>query len=278
MTGRAFRAMGTDWWVAADRDDLLPTAEVLVQALDERLTRFSPRSALGRLNRDRRSDDPLLHELLAEALRLRDLTGGAFDPTLGRDLAALGYDRPFGDLGVAPPRRPGPVSDRLVHLTPGGVVLEGDFDIDLGGIGKGWAVDYVHGWLRAAGATRVLVDGGGDLRGSGDTWPVGVEDGGAVALADEALATSSTRVRRWRAASGVEHHHVLDPRTREPAASPVEVATVRAPTATLADVLATALIVDPAGVLPRLAGLGAEALVGDAAGRWWVTAAWRAAA
>lgn len=281
MTGRCFRAMGTEWWVASDRDDLLPTAETLVHALDERLTRFSPTSALGRLNRERRSEDPLLRQVLEEALRLRDHTGGVFDPTLGRALVALGYDRTFADLAPAPRERPGldarhhgPDGDHHIHLTPTGVLLDGNFDVDLGGIGKGWAVDHVHDWLRAAGASRVLVDGGGDLRGSGQAWPIGVEDGGAVNLVDGALSTSSTRARRWRAADGAERHHVLDPRTCEPATSSVEVVTVRAATATLADVLATALIVDPAGVLPRLAHLGAEALMRDAAGRWWATPHW----
>ncbi|MDP2310639.1 MAG: FAD:protein FMN transferase [Pseudomonadota bacterium] len=281
MTGRAFHAMGTEWWVAADRDDLLPAAEALVHGLEDHLTRFTPSSALCRLNSQRRSEDPLLREILAEALRLGDRTGGAFDPTLGRDLVGLGYDRTFTELGVASPyfpdlqRRDG---QRQVHLTPTGVVLDGPFDVDLGGIGKGWTVDRVHDWLRSAGARRVLVDGGGDLRGSGQAWPIGVESGGAVSLVDGAIATSSTRMRRWRAADGVERHHLLDPRTREPATSRVEVATVRAATATLADVLATALIVDPDGVLPLLGGLGADALLGDAARRWWVTSNWKEAA
>jgi thiamine biosynthesis lipoprotein len=270
--------MGTAWWIAADREDLLPAAEDLVHALEARLTRFSPGSALARLNRERRSDDPLVRALLAEALRLRDATGGAFDPTLGRDLADLGYDRSFDAIGSPAPRPLAPAGERRVALDAAGVTLHGAFDVDLGGIAKGWAVDRVHDWLMAGGASRALVDGGGDLRAAGGGWPVGLEDGGAVDLADGAIATSSTRVRRWRGKDGATRHHVIDPRTRAPAASAVEVATVLAPTATLADVLATALIVDPAGVLPRLAGLGARAMIGDADGRWWVSDGWRAAA
>ncbi len=76
-----------------------------------------------------------------------------------------------------------------------------------------------------------LLEAGGDLvaRGrdpDGDRWQVGIEDpaGGddlaVVALADRAIATSSIRVNRWLA-DGRVVHHLLDPRTGEPAQTPV---------------------------------------------------------
>lgn len=108
---------------------------------------------------------------------------------------------------------------RLVHL-------DGS-PIDLGGIGKGFAVRRAARALAGAGSA-VLVDAGGDewLGGAGpegDGWKVGVEDphGGVdpvlvLSLSDRACATSSIRRRRWAAPDGTPVHHLVDPRTGRP--------------------------------------------------------------
>lgn len=108
---------------------------------------------------------------------------------------------------------------RLVHL-------DGS-PIDLGGIGKGFAVRRAARALAGAGSA-VLVDAGGDewLGGDGpegDGWKVGVEDphGGVdpvlvLSLSDRACATSSIRRRRWAAPDGTPVHHLVDPRTGRP--------------------------------------------------------------
>jgi FAD:protein FMN transferase len=93
-------------------------------------------------------------------------------------------------------------------------------------------------------------------------------------VTDAAVATSSTRVRGWVSASGAELHHVLDPRTGEPASAPVDTATVLAPDAATADGLATALLVDPEGLVRRLSTLGARAALRGRDGRWWTTPDW----
>ena len=274
MTPRRFTAMSTSWWITADRPSLLPAAELSVRTFEARLSRFLPDSAVSRLNRARAATCPTLAAVTRRALALRDATGGAFDPTLGARLSALGYDRPFTLLARRRPSPAPPPAARAtltVRVDGDTVTLDGDGDLDLGGIAKGFTVDHVLAELLAAGATSALVDGGGDLRGAGCPWPVGVGDGLAVDAAHAAVATSSTLRRRWRDALDRPLHHVLDPRTGSPAAGPIDVATAIAPDAATADALATALLVDAPGLLPRLAALGAHALLRDTSGAWWAT-------
>lgn len=281
IASRSFPAMGTSWWIGCDRPDLLPEAEALVHTLEARLSRFAPGSDLGLLNRLRVTTSPTLAAVVCEALRLADATGGAFDPTLGAELAALGYDRSFDQLasravGAAlEPTRDRSAPPTRVFVDGDRVALEGPGALDLGGIAKGWTVDRVLSHLVSSGASSALVDGGGDLRGHGAAWPIGVGDDLAVSSSVGAIATSSTRSRRWRDARGVERHHILDARTRLPSDGAIDTATVIASDTATADALATALLAVPAPglrpLLDRLPALGAHALVRTLAGRWFMT-------
>ncbi|MCC6620385.1 MAG: FAD:protein FMN transferase [Deltaproteobacteria bacterium] len=271
--------MGTSWWIGCDRRELLPEAEALVHALEARLSRFAPGSDLSRLNRLRVTASSTLAAVVREALRLDAATGGAFDPTLGAELAALGYDRSYDRL--APRVVDATLAPTIDHAAPptrvlvdgDRVALEGPGALDLGGIAKGWTVDRVLALLVSRGASAALVDGGGDLRGHGAAWPIGVGDDLVVSSAVGAIATSSTRSRRWRDARGVERHHILDARTRLPSDGPLDTATVIAPDTATADALATALlaVADLPPLLARLPALGAHALVRTRAGRWLTT-------
>jgi thiamine biosynthesis lipoprotein len=265
--------MGTSWWVACDRSDLLADVEAWVRSLEARLTRFEPTSSLSRLNRERSTRDPVLAAVARAALHWQTITDGAFDATLGRPLAALGYDRDFASVVPVAPRADASGSLRM-SVDAATVALEGEGALDLGGIAKGWTVDRVHDRLRRRGAREILVDGGGDLRGSGRSWMVGVPGDRAVVLHDGAVATSSTLERRWTATDGTLRHHILDPATHLPADSSIVTATVRASDATTADVLATAVVVRPATVVPMLADHRASALLIDRSGRPWCTHTW----
>lgn len=270
MSGPAatFQAMGTTWWVQCDDAPLARHAVPLVADVEATLSRFRADSVLSRLNRERHADDPRLAEVVALALRMRDETEGAFDPTLGRELVGWGYDRDFARL----PRRSGVPTTRHagLHVEVVGtqVRLFGAGDLDLGGIGKGWAADVVAAAVRAAGARWVVVDAGGDLRVSGRPTPLGAADGSAVVITDGGLATSSTRRRRWRRRDGGPAHHLLDPRDGAPAASGVHTATVRADTAAAADAWAKALVIRPS-LTGRLRARGGNAWLGTTDGAWW---------
>jgi FAD:protein FMN transferase len=280
MNELSFQATGTEWWICCQDSALLPRAEALVRALEARLSRFLPDSSLSRLNQERACEDPLLAEVVQAALRLRALTGGAFDPTLGSELAGLGYYASFDTLACNEPSvaaREAPVSRRALDARVDGdrVTLHGDGALDLGGIAKGWMVDRVADMMGDAGCTRGVVDGGGDLRVLGGPWPIEVGDGHVVVLDSEAIATSSVRKRRWRDARGQSQHHILDPKTGAPTQGSIEVATVRASEAAVADAFATATLVEPELVLAVMPWVGARAAVEDAHGSWWTTPDWQ---
>jgi thiamine biosynthesis lipoprotein len=179
------------------------------------------------------------------ALRLAGESGGAFDPTLGRAAALLGYgaDIPAQDNLDAAHADSGwrrlafdPAARRLRQ--PGGLWL------DLAGIAKGYAVDVVADLLAAHGIRHFLVEIGGELVGrglrpDGEPWWVALEvpPGGRmapihVALHELAVATSGD-YRRGA--------HTIDPATGRPLNQGIVSVSVIHETAMLADGWATAL-------------------------------------
>lgn len=288
-----FRAMGTDCHVqvvagpagAADVAEVAEVAEVVVRADEARWSRFVPGSELRRCHTGapfRISAETA--ELLVLALAWRRRTGGRFDPLLGRQLRAAGYDRSFDELRAAPPvvvRSPEAGAADLAD-----VVLDGDrvtvpagVEIDLGGIAKGHSADRAVDAVLAQGAAGACVNLGGDLRcagesPSGDGWwtaldhsPGAVASAYAVGLAHGAVVTSTTRRRRWTTSTGVEHHHLLDPRTGRPADVRWHTATVVAATASTAEVLAkVVLLAAPDEAASLLDAHGAVAIATDDTG------------
>jgi len=275
MLERAFRAMNTEWWIRAYgvRERTLDEAEGLVRDVEARLSRFLPGSSLSRLNRERSVCDAMLASVVREALDWRDVTGGVFDPGVGAALTASGYSRSFETL------RDGCASDEdarrpSVEVAGDRVTLAGEGTLDLGGIGKGWAVDRVAEHLGSHGVDRYLVDGGGDLR-AGPTpaarWPVGVGDGLVAWLGPGAVATSSTARRRWTTADGQAAHHIIDAAAGAPAHRGIRTAVVLHRETVAADVLATTLVAGGAEAFAAVMAKGAEALVEDEQGSWWMT-------
>ena len=275
MLERTFFAMNTEWWVrtygATDR--VMEEAEALVHDIEARLSRFRTGSALSLLNCERAATDPLLATVVRVALEFRDVTDGIFDPTVGAALIALGYDRSFEAVTFG---QPACIDMRRPHVAIDGdrVRLEGEGTLDLGGIGKGWAIDRMAEHLEAHGVDRYLIDGGGDLR-AGNTpavpWPVGVGGGLVAWIGPGAVATSSTARRRWTAESGVVVHHIIDPATSASAVRDVRTAVVADRTASTADVLATALVAGGTGGIAMVEAQGADALIEDGNGAWWMT-------
>ena len=219
-------------------------------AFEERFSRFRPLSELSRLNAAAGRPfcvSPALFTVVELALGLARHSGGVFDPTVLAALAAAGYDRTFENVRSGNARgtsgagrfswRDVTVDQqcRTVHL-PAGV------GIDLGGIGKSWAVDRLASIL----GSPCLVNGGGDVYAAGrphdaPAWLVGVADPFAperdvavLEISDRGVATSSRLRRRWRA-DGEWLHHLIDPRTGAPSRSEVVQCTAVASNAVRAD-------------------------------------------
>jgi FAD:protein FMN transferase len=251
MQRRVFHAMGTTVELLLDRTPdsesrlALADAEDEFERLEAALSRFRPDSELSELNRaGALKAGPELLEVTTLALEAREQTRGRFDPTVHDALVAAGYDRSFEQVARDGPTRAAPAACGGDVLVEGETIrLENGTRLDLGGIGKGYAVERAAELLSTAGPC--LVNAGGDLAARGASWPIGVEtadDVLTVALEDGAMATSGRDRRRWRR-GGIEHHHIIDPSTGRPAASDLVRATVVAPTAVEAEVLAKVLFV-----------------------------------
>jgi thiamine biosynthesis lipoprotein len=231
--------MGTEVELLLDGEpgDAFRTVEREFERLEAIMSRFRTRSELSRLNAAGSIDaGPDLLRVVRLALAARESTGGLFDPTVHRAVVAAGYDRSFEELpgDGAGDGRGGARCGGAVSVTGTRIELAPGTLLDLGGIGKGYAVDRACELLSAAGPC--LVNAGGDLAVRGGAWPVGAA-GVTLLLESGAIATSGRDRRRWRR-DGEERHHLIDPRTGRPAETPLLSATVVAATAVEAEVLA----------------------------------------
>ncbi|WP_432560946.1 FAD:protein FMN transferase [Kineococcus sp. SYSU DK003] len=269
----------------------LPAAHGLVvsqlRRVDDACNRFRPDSELSRLPGGRWttvSDD--LADLLAQALLAAERTDGDVDPTLGDAVSALGYDRPFAELPDVAGARACVVRRerpdwRAVELAGNRVRVPVPVRLDLGATAKAAAADRSAALVAERLGVGVLVALGGDVAtaGSGDGWEVRVQDGPGepaqvVQLpAGGALATSSTRSRRWRCGTR-ELHHVLDPRTLVPAEPVWRTVSVAAGSCAGANTASTAALVRGHAALPWLAGGGVSARLVTAAGDVLTTGRW----
>ena len=238
------RAMGTSVHVlvhGGPTNHLLGTALEAVRDLERRWSRFDPNSEVSEMNAASGrfvKVSPATIDLVVKATMAWHLTGGRFDPTIGRDLIELGYDRTFDEIDR---RRDSAIrSDstrRLgdkrradcggieIDLDAGAVRLPSGVAFDPGGIGKGLAADRVTQILMSRNAKGALVNLGGDLRVRGvpfdaTAWVVRIgepsvrpEPFSTVALTEGAIATSTTRRRRWTDPTGRGAHHIIDPVT-----------------------------------------------------------------
>ncbi|MGD0166368.1 MAG: FAD:protein FMN transferase [Gaiellaceae bacterium] len=250
MLKHKFHAMGTEVELLLDIEEgeqaesALLAVEHEFERLEAMLSRFRPDSELSQLNRDGRIEAPPdLERIIELALEAREQSGGRFDPTVYDALAQAGYDRSFEQVapdaendGSSGARCGGRVT---IDSETGMIELEPGIHIDLGGIGKGYAVDRAIEILAVAGSC--LVNAGGDLAVRGDKpWPVGIEDGPTLELSRGAIATSGRDRRQWRR-GGEERHHLIDPASGRPARSDLLRVTAVASSAVEADVLAKTL-------------------------------------
>jgi thiamine biosynthesis lipoprotein len=255
----AFPALGTTAVVLTAEPAAVVAAEQMLRAdldlLDRACSRFRSDSEIVRVaaHAGRWTPvSPLLADAVAAALHAARLTDGLVDPTVGRAVAGLGYDRDFGSVDrddPRPTRRPRPVPgwwrvelDRpgLRLLVPRRIVL------DLGATAKAYAADLAADRISAALGCGVLVSLGGDLRAAGPPpdggWLVSIEADPVVTVHSGGLATSSTVRRAWRRA-GRTVHHIVDPRTGDCAAPVWHTASVAAATCLDANTASTAAVV-----------------------------------
>jgi len=181
-------------------------------------------------------------EIFAYYEELFKLTNGKVTPLVGDALASAGYS---ADYSLKPLKDIHSVAryDQEIQRDRRTITVRRPLALDIGAVGKGYAVDRVVSLLLDEGHVAFVVDASGDMRAVGDIVEVvGLENPhnfeeviGAIELKDKALCASASNRRAWG-----DWHHVIDPETSKPTRQ-IVATWVIADTAMVADGLATAL-------------------------------------
>ena len=228
---------------------------------EARYSRFVPNSLIGRINAAAGSHwveiDAVTDRLFNLCQELFFFTRGSFDPT------ALPLIRLWNwkqhpqtipeDKAIAAAREL--VGWNKIMRRPGGIFLPREgMALDLGGIGKEYAVDQVINLAIQHGIANVLVDFGQDVRVRGHApgkkfWWIGLDDANSpgkcwagVAVTDHGVATSGDYLRHFTF-NGQRYGHILDPRSGYPALNDCRAVSIIAPSCTIAGLLATSICI-----------------------------------
>ena len=197
--------------------------------------------------------------VVRSALAFAELTGGAFDPTVGPLVKIWGINTDHArvpaqsEIDAVLPlinwRDVSVADDNTVMLKRRGMAL------DLGGIVKGYAADELTKILKARKVRRAIVDLGGNIfvygkKKDGSPWRVGIKDPNdpegvpAIVLnvANSTIVTSGV-YERFFTENGVRYHHILDVKTGYPADSGLLSSTIVCESSMAADALSTSVFV-----------------------------------
>jgi thiamine biosynthesis lipoprotein len=247
---------------AAKGDAGIDAVMAEMRRIDELMSHYKPQSELSRINA-RAAQEPVqvdaeLFDLIKLSTHYSVITEGAFDITY----ASVGHLYDY-------PHHVKPTEEQIKAALPGvnwrNMLLDpvhhtvrfehAGMRIDLGGIGKGYAVDRGIAILQARGFQHALVTAGGDSRIIGDRmgrpWVIGIRNPDdknqvvtRIPIVNSAMSTSGD-YERYFDEGGVRYHHIIDPRTGH-SASKVRSATILGPTATETDGMSkTAFVLGP---------------------------------
>jgi len=264
------RAMATEFVVmlpgmVGKNAEIAVSALAEVDAIESNLSIYRPNSDISRLNQHagmgpvKISADTV--EILARGIELSRLTGGAFDVTAGPLVEAWGFtkrqgQKPPDSVIAEAAARVGYEKLKVDVAAQTAELLKNGMSVNLGAIGKGFALDKIAASLRSNGVSDFLIHSGkssviasGDeLPGDAMGWKVAIEHPlladerlGGLRLKNEALGTSGSG-KQFFHHRGKRLGHVIDPRTGWPAGETLSL-TVVMPSATDADSLATGLFV-----------------------------------
>lgn len=268
------RTMGTTYHIkvvtasGVDVDGLQKRIDAALEAVNQSMSTYRPDSDISRFNAQASADVPVsvspdFIRVLEVARRVFTATGGAWDGTIKPVVNLWGFgntDRPHevpSSKAIAAALS-GTGFDHI-RIHDGGAISKTlpQVTLDLASIAKGYGVDVVAETLRREGASDFLVEIGGEVfaagrRMDGRPWRVGINlpdpDAPAdrvyraVGISDHALATSGD-YRNYFIRQGRRYSHIIDPRIGMPVDNGVVSVSVYAPTCTLADGLATGVMV-----------------------------------
>ncbi len=229
-----------------------------IQRIEHLLSRYHENNQIFALNKNAGVGSVAVSQEVRELLQRGNdygvLTDGLFDIAIGAlvDLWGIGTERERvpseEEIQQTLPR----INRAALDLSnPQGVsITQPGVSIDLGGIGKGYAIDRAWQTLKDHGVEKALINAGGNIRCigtriDGNPWRIGIkhprQEGilGVIDVTEKAVATSGD-YERYFMQDGTRYHHLLDPHTGRPAQGCQSV-TILAPTAEMADALSTSV-------------------------------------
>ncbi|MDR3255899.1 MAG: FAD:protein FMN transferase [Synergistaceae bacterium] len=251
---------------ADELDRILDGAFELIASLDKKLSMHDASSDISRANAGAGSSgvsvSPEVFGLLFQALRIAEISGGAFDPTVG-PLSVLWRAGDRDNPRDEPPDAAEIASalslvgcGMLSLRAPDEISLEkAGMKLDLGGVAKGYASGAVGNFLKRSGVESALVDLGGNVlalggRPNGERWRIGVqhplrrrgEPICSIEIEDSSVITAGV-YERFTEMSGRRYTHIFDPRTGRPVEGELLSVTVITDDPTTGDALSTAFMV-----------------------------------
>jgi FAD:protein FMN transferase len=267
---------GVDSQQTIRREETVERAFEWFRRIEESCTRFEARSELRQLTAQVGIAVPvsaILYEAVQFALGVAEESSGAFDPTVGHAMGNRGFNQEYrtGQTVRTDLEPGGSVSYRDVRLDPGRktITLLRPLILDLGAVAKGMAIDLAARELLPF--ENFAIDAGGDLylggcSPNGEPWSIGIRHPrrdheliDSLRVSNRAVCTSGDYERKAAGEDG--GHHILDPRAGASARGVASV-TVVAPTAMLADALATAaFVLGPADGIRLFDRMGVDGLI-----------------
>jgi len=259
----AFNAMASPCELLIDSDDILVAQRLGQIAQEEALrveskfSRYRGNNIIHRINHSNGNPievDAETADLLDYAERCYQISDGLFDITSGILRQAWRFN---GSENIPTQEQIDALLDhigweKLTWRRPV-LTMQPGMEIDLGGIGKEYAVDRTVNLLKQTSSINCLVNFGGDVavtgpRQSGKSWTVGVENPGSnqhltpsgmvIQLMEGAVATSGD-ARRYLLKNGIRYSHILNPKTGWAMTDAPRSVTVTAATCTEAGILST---------------------------------------
>ena len=264
-------------------------------AINQSMSTYIHDSEISRFNRSTTIEKPFrvgddFLRVIKVAQHLYTLTGGAWDGTIKPlvDLWGFGNREPGDNLPGAAiiDNTLKTVGFYHIHISDHGPIKQHPLvTLDFASIAKGYAVDQIALLLKRDNIDDFIVEIGGEVfasgvRQDGKKWRVGVNvpDKHAslqdlysvVQLSSLAMATSGD-YRNFVEKDGVVYSHIIDPRTGYPIQNGIASVTIIAPDCTMADGLATAIVVmgkkKGLALIERLSGVEGLIIVRDPEGK-----------
>ena len=243
-------------------EDMMVKVEKILHDFDMSLSLYKDSSIISKINRNEAAvPDSFFTEVFTKSVLISEMTGGAFDITVGPLVNAWGFGpdshKNFSEsrldslMKLVGMNKVSLENGRLIKSDPG-------IRLDVNAIAQGYSVDVICRYFDSFGIHNYLVEIGGEVRASGtkagDLWRIGIDKPedynmspgqnleAIIKISDKAVATSGN-YRVFYVENGVKYSHTINPKTGYPAKNSLLSATIVADDCTMADGIATACMV-----------------------------------